>query len=748
MQRNALLIQPPIVLPKDFIDYPYFADYGLMTCAQMIKDAGFEVVIRNSLCLEGSRCHTSDNGFLLGLPYQDFIETLPEEDFDIVIIGLDVFQNPPNLSTDYLELIKETRKRYPSSMLVLADCLIYGMHYNDYDGSEILVSCPQVDLIIKYIGEEYFSNPASIIKYKGQRMVIEAPLIRKRGGFPIPSNQTSEFTDQFLESCFSNDKLANPYKIGAGSRAIVGSIGCIYRCIFCSNYPKIAPIYRVTSIEKIEHFILSSCPKKLIFLDSVANLRKDFADLILMMQKYDIGFEFPNGLRADLLPNYIIDLLAERISLLSISCESANQSALIGKIGKKLKLEEVERVANYCKTLKLPLLVHFIVGFPWETDEDISNTLSYALWLFETTGAIPSIQYAYPLVGSSLYKECIENGIRFELGMQRFQKRPSITPPNVNIDEMVKQVDALRVKVQSSQRKLILIKKDLGISNSFIYKKGKEIKDFILDKDRCGAKSLGLHSLNTSRVVIVKFSNIFRLCWTETRDFCDTTIREVVHKYGQLYLQKDKNIIKDFYSLSQLIISPVCLECSFYQSCCLTYVPVERSLFEEDENLIRSILRKMTGKILDVGSGSSPYIESIDMLKERVTYHALDKDPDSLKKISALVSITITTRIENFCDGEYDNIIVIRSINHFDDVEMAIKNIIKMLKSGGKLMIVDSIPLPIIGREMDRSLFEHKRNWSSYDCLEHMKDKEVSLVFHRPVSKDTCNQWFLVFEKR
>jgi len=103
--------------------------------------------------------------------------------------------------------------------------------------------------------------------------------------------------------------------------------------------------------------------------------------------------------------------LKNLISLLSISPECGSQNALDSLVGKKLKLESVERVAATCMGIGLPLAMHFIIGLPGESREELKATFDFARRMHNDYGARPWIQYAVPVPGTALFNRCVREGL-------------------------------------------------------------------------------------------------------------------------------------------------------------------------------------------------------------------------------------------------------------------------------------------------------------------------------------------------
>ena len=105
----------------------------------------------------------------------------------------------------------------------------------------------------------------------------------------------------------------------------------------------------------------------------------------------------------------------------------------------------------------------------------------------------------------------------------------------------------------------------------------------------------------------------------------------------------------------------------------------------------------------------------------------------------------------------FDWVIAIRSLNHFQDVERALSVMFDAARDGATMLLIESLPLPLVrGRrharlshELAPRGFEHYRNWGSEDFLEFAGSRYAfEVLYHRPVGRDTCDQWLLVLEVR
>ena len=92
--------------------------------------------------------------------------------------------------------------------------------------------------------------------------------------------------------------------------------------------------------------------------------------------------------------------------MLAIGFESGCDETL-SKIKKGTTREDNLRAATLIKKAKLPLFGFFMIGFPWETRQDIIETLQFA---FKINPDFIEIHIAMPYYGTELYEQCEQYG--------------------------------------------------------------------------------------------------------------------------------------------------------------------------------------------------------------------------------------------------------------------------------------------------------------------------------------------------
>ncbi len=184
--------------------------------------------------------------------------------------------------------------------------------------------------------------------------------------------------------------------------------------------------------------------------------------LIELLQQRSLDFEIPNGLRADYVQPGHLSVMRGRLTTLSISAESGVQRVVDEVVGKDLDLSAIRsRRRRRCAAEGVPLLVHFMIGLPGETREEINGTLQFAIDLFERTGAWPSVQFATPLPGTRLEARAREHGVTLPVVSDwgpRFQRAASMATSDFSVSDLheMKQTFDLRLGAAQGPKKVIL----------------------------------------------------------------------------------------------------------------------------------------------------------------------------------------------------------------------------------------------------------------------------------------------------
>ncbi len=195
------------------------------------------------------------------------------------------------------------------------------------------------------------------------------------------------------------------------------SRGCPYQCVFCSSSSKKSPFqnrFRFRSaenvVDEIEYLIKRFGIKQIDILDDNFTLYHDRADKILDLiieRKIKVAINLQNGVRADKLTFGMVKKMKKAgVYKLGIGIESGNTEVL-KKMKKALDLKDVKNAVKWCREAGIICIGFFMIGFPFDTEETIKETIDFAIKL---NPSIANFMTAVPLPGTELYDIVEKNG--------------------------------------------------------------------------------------------------------------------------------------------------------------------------------------------------------------------------------------------------------------------------------------------------------------------------------------------------
>jgi anaerobic magnesium-protoporphyrin IX monomethyl ester cyclase len=167
-------------------------------------------------------------------------------------------------------------------------------------------------------------------------------------------------------------------------RSIVTSRGCPYGCIFChrNHGKRFRPHSPGRVLEELERGAREGRARDIEVVDDVFNLDRRRVEAIaegVLRADLRLRFQFPNGLRSDLLDDPLLALMRRMgTNWISFAIETANER-LQRLIGKRLKLERAREAIAAASRLGIFCDGFFMIGFPTETEEEARRTVRFAL---------------------------------------------------------------------------------------------------------------------------------------------------------------------------------------------------------------------------------------------------------------------------------------------------------------------------------------------------------------------------------
>lgn len=249
--------------------------------------------------------------------------------------------------------------------------------------------------------------------------ITEIPMIIYRNGNKFIKNSFNCWcTDLDTIPFPARDLMNNPLYVrpdtGEPMATIQVARGCPASCIYCLTPIISGKIVRKRSIEnifaEIEDCYYNHNIKNFFFKADTFTIDAQWAEGLcdkIINSELCGKIEFTANSRVKPLSESLLKKLkCAGCFMLAVGFESGSDKTLT-KIKKGATVKDNLNAAKKIKEAKLPLFGFFMIGFPWETEEDIINTLNF---IFKIDPDFIELHIAMPYFGTELYSLCEEYG--------------------------------------------------------------------------------------------------------------------------------------------------------------------------------------------------------------------------------------------------------------------------------------------------------------------------------------------------
>jgi magnesium-protoporphyrin IX monomethyl ester (oxidative) cyclase len=194
---------------------------------------------------------------------------------------------------------------------------------------------------------------------------------------------------------------------------VMASRGCPYGCVFCTTSYFWGRRYRFKSAklvaDEIEEVVNKYKANTIIFTDDELLVNKKFVcELLDEIEKRQLDITFSFGSRVDHVEKELLQRLKKLgATAIYLGVESASQETL-NRVNKRITVEQAIRAFQVVKEVGMEAVGSFMLGFPWETIEDMKRTVEFAIKLNPTYAQF-AIVTPYP--GTPLYQEALRDGL-------------------------------------------------------------------------------------------------------------------------------------------------------------------------------------------------------------------------------------------------------------------------------------------------------------------------------------------------
>jgi anaerobic magnesium-protoporphyrin IX monomethyl ester cyclase len=410
---KVLLINPPFTSYGKPVDVRSAEPLGLMYLASFLREKDIPVGICDT-SVGMKTVPTGDGFFRMGLSEAEIREKIIEFKPDIVGIT-SMFTMHSKGVHDVARIVKEVSK----DILVI----LGGSHVSALP--DIILRDSNVDIVVIGEGEETLlevvnrlscgSNLYDICgtatRRNGRIQINPArPFIKDIDTLPFPARDLVDM------NIYLKDEHRNNFSMASPRVNVVTSRGCPFECVFCSIHSIWRHSWRAFSAERvcdeIEFLVKEFSVREVAFQDDNLTLDRERMDRIcdeILKRRIKIKWCTPNGTSIWTLDKELLRKMKKsgcyRLSF-GIETGSLKTQEFINKT--TLNLEAAEGIIRYCNSIGIWTNATFIIGFPYETHEDIKATLNFALGSDLDYGVF---FIATPFPGTRLYDICRSEGL-------------------------------------------------------------------------------------------------------------------------------------------------------------------------------------------------------------------------------------------------------------------------------------------------------------------------------------------------
>jgi radical SAM superfamily enzyme YgiQ (UPF0313 family) len=414
---RVTLVEPPFILPHNFIDYPLFMNLGLLHNAALLERMGAEVSVFDAVfSADGLLFERGKETDWLGMSVDALVDRTRSQPADLIVLHASFFANPRYLEKTTLpKLCAALKNAHPGVPVILADMFLGGLNYFPYEPGPVQESLGLAGVVR---GETDALLPETIAAIlRGTEAPIMGMGDNASGHFPrilddypdpafhlLPMDR---YFDILAEAQRQN--LVPEYHDGERILPYMSSRGCPYACVFCTQ--QILDLaWRGYSSDRLcaamVHLKDTYGAERILFLDDLMNLDGPrFKVFAKHMADIGLPWDAVNGFRADRLNSEVlVDMARAGNRKVTVSAESADQDVLDRIVRKGMEATDIDHVAEITGALDYPCQIHYVIGFPGESRVNINTTLLHAARMRQDHGAVPLVQYATPVRGTRLFR--------------------------------------------------------------------------------------------------------------------------------------------------------------------------------------------------------------------------------------------------------------------------------------------------------------------------------------------------------
>ena len=417
---KVLLVNPPITLSHEdyYEDIGFAPPLGLAYLAGALSKENHEVAIIDCLGMCPMPAEVVQGEFRCGMPAASI--TVKVGEFAPDIVGI-TCPNTANAG-DALDVARLVKEEYSNDVPVIMG----GSHAST--SPKTVLSSGVVDWIAVGEGEGILTDYCNAVENGAPLLSIQGLLgidddgmlvgnahrdrIRDLDTIPFPRRDLLPMPEYFKFQEVHREKINN---MRSPVTTMITSRGCPENCVFCSSRCTWGRLWVGRSpenvVDEIETLVEDYGIREIDFLDdSISVSRKRLQEIceLMISRKIDVKWVTPNGIAIWSLDEEILRLMKKAgCYRLTFGIESGNQDTL-RFIRKRYTYEHARGIIKYSNKIGLWTVGTMILGFPYETREQMEDTIEFAIY----SGVDLAVFFcATPFPGTDLYDICLKEGI-------------------------------------------------------------------------------------------------------------------------------------------------------------------------------------------------------------------------------------------------------------------------------------------------------------------------------------------------
>jgi anaerobic magnesium-protoporphyrin IX monomethyl ester cyclase len=412
---KVTLINPPTFLGRGNLGtMKPSLPLGLAYIAAAARAAGHDVTVVDAIALAPYETWRDDRMLRVGAAPAQIIAAIPRDSQVIGVGCLFSFLWPA-----VRELVADTKRQFPDLPLVLGGEHVTAM-------PELSLSQSAADALVLGEGEETFVEWLAALERNDRRWDRILGLAFRRAGAFIQTPRRTRVRDVdaiawpawdlFRPDVYDENDFSLGMRLGL-TMPILATRGCPYQCTFCTSPNMWTTRWYARDprdvVDEMQRYHEQHGAVNFPFHDLTAVVKRrwilDFASELLR-RGLRIQWQLPAGTRCEAFDDELAQLMvASGCRYLAFAPESGSDQ-IRRRIKKRLDRKDLLHAVQVAVRAGMHVTCYFIIGFPFETPEDLAETLLLARELARLGVEDISCHSFYPAPGTSLFRELEQAG--------------------------------------------------------------------------------------------------------------------------------------------------------------------------------------------------------------------------------------------------------------------------------------------------------------------------------------------------